>query len=245
MSVPRRKRESKLEALLAFDETFCHETAETQRRDYAGILGVDEVGRGSIIGPVVAAAALFPTDLSDAQKTALALLDDSKAAHLNHEKRLNLAETLKSCCYWGIGEASKEEVETLNVAQASLLASHRAILHLGKQFPDCELKTYLVVVDGKLKIPGLPLGQRPCVKADSQSAAVAAASVLAKAYRDAMIILLAKDYPGYDWETNAGYPTPAHKRAIDTLGLTPLHRQTYQAVRMVLEQQTQLFKQTT
>jgi ribonuclease HII len=227
---PLTKRSSRLSALLDFDRQRLQEINAQQAISFRGILGVDEVGRGSLIGPVVAGALIFPPDCSLADPI-LKDLDDSKAAHLNHPKRLKLADVLRQNCFWGIGEADREEVETLNIAQASLLASSRAIEHLKAQFPECSLETYAVIIDGRFRIPGLALYQFPQVKADALSAVVAGASVLAKAYRDAWVITLAQDYPGYGWESNAGYPTPGHKKALELLGLTPYHRRTYKTVK--------------
>lgn len=225
------KRISKLSTLLAFDAALLAEPRNTEEASLLGILGVDEVGRGSLIGPVTAAAAIFHRPLTLEEAELLVLLDDSKAAHLNHEKRIALSEHLKACCYWGLGEASKIEVEQRNVSQASLLAAHRAILHLASQFPQVNLQNYLVVLDGKQRLRDLVCPQRAIVKADSQSAAVAAASVIAKAHRDSWVKTLAMDYPEYGWLSNAGYPTPEHKQAMARYGITPYHRNTYKAVR--------------
>lgn len=234
LSDRRSKHALRLKTLLAFDRTLLKQAEKQYAQSFFGILGVDEVGRGSLIGPIVAAALVLPSKLSPGQKKALALLDDSKAPHFTHVRRLALADTLKEIGYWGIGEASLHEVETLNVAQASLLAGHRAIMQLQQQFPKCCLEHYLVVLDGRMTINGLTLCQWAQVKADKQSAAVAGASVIAKAHRDELVICLAQDYPGYQWETNAGYPTPSHQEALRTLGVTPLHRKTYKLVQQAM-----------
>lgn len=237
MNTRPRKRTSKLKQLLAFDSELLKKAEGELERPFLGVIGVDEVGRGSLVGPVVAAALMFPTLPDKTQANALADLDDSKAAHLNHPKRLALAESLKTFGYWGIGEASQQEIETLNIVQASLLASHRAIAHLASQFPMCSPEQHLLIVDGKMRIPNLPMVQLPTIKADAQSAAVAGASIIAKAYRDSMIMEFARAYPGYHWETNAGYPTPSHQQALHTLGVTPLHRKTYKIVQNAIVQQ--------
>lgn len=239
MNAPPRKRVSKLQELLAFDQHLLETINEERSHFLHGVIGADEVGRGSLVGPVVAAAFCFPGEIPTDAESVLADLDDSKASHFTHTKRLTLADHLKTIGFWGLGEASKEEVETLNVSKASLLASYRAIEQLGLQFSQCRLSHHLVVLDGRSKIPGLPYVQIPKVKADAQSAAVAAASVIAKAYRDEMMIHLAKQYPGYQWETNAGYPTPGHQAALVQLGITPLHRTTYKVIRELVETQQQ------
>lgn len=238
MSAPRTRRRSRLEALLAFDADLLAATGDTV---LAGVIGVDEVGRGSLVGPVVAAAVCFHRELTPEEAELLSDLDDSKASHLTHRKRVALSESLKSLCAWGIGEASQHEVETLNISRASLLASHRAVLALCGGFSQCALAASLVVLDGRMVIPGFDVRQQAVVKADSKSAAVAGASVIAKAYRDELMIALAQEYPGYDWEANVGYPTPGHQRALAELGVTPLHRRTYKAVREVMEGQRLLF----
>lgn len=237
MSGPRRNRIARLETLLAFDAQLQKGCLKQHGQAATWILGVDEVGRGSLIGPVVAAALVLPGDFCVRGNAQLADLDDSKAAHFTHAKRVHLAEYLKSACYWGIGEATRQEVETFNVSKASLLASHRAIQHLFAQFPHCLPQETLVVLDGKLTIPGLGLLQQAVVKGDQQSAAVAGASVIAKAHRDNWVIAMAAEYPGYGWEVNAGYPTPAHQKALAALGVTPLHRTTYKAVQQAMQAQ--------
>lgn len=232
-----RLRQSKLADLLAFDAALLTETPQ-----YSHIIGADEVGRGSIIGPVIAAAFTFTRELTAQEQTLLTDLDDSKASHLTHEKRVALAQTLKNVGAWGFGEATQREVETLNVSKASLLASHRAALALSNAFPQITPQRSLLVLDGKMRLPGYTYGQKAIIKADSKSASVAAASIIAKAYRDSLVQSWASEYPGYGWENNAGYPTPAHKAALETLGVTPLHRKTYASVRNVMKvQQACLF----
>ncbi len=240
MSTRRARRQSKLTELLAFDGQLLETGCGLFEKTLTAVLGVDEVGRGSLVGPVVAAAMVFPPELPEGAVELLADLDDSKAPHFNHARRLELAQRLQQYCFWGIGEASLIEIETLNISRASLLASHRAILDLARRFEACMLESHLVVIDGKMRIPELPYCQIPEIKADGRSAAVAGASVLAKAHRDSMLIALAEAYPQYDWASNAGYPTPAHQRALALHGVTPLHRKTYKIVRQFLEQQTVL-----
>lgn len=230
---PRKNNyQSKLTKLLLFDRKLLKAAQKTQELAFQGIIGVDEVGRGSLIGPVIAAACFFPDQsLSKAIKTELFLLDDSKASHLTHAKRLILSQTLKDHFAWGIGEATQEEVEVLNVAQASLLAAHRAVMHLVEQFSEVDPSHCLTCMDGRSALPHYPDPQQAVIKGDAQSAAIAAASIIAKAYRDELVIRLAEDYPYYEWERNAGYPTPSHQKAIALYGLTPLHRKTYKIAR--------------
>lgn len=204
-----------LDQLLTFD-------AECQQQFSSLIVGIDEVGRGSAIGPVVAAAVSLPESLTPDQKTELAFLNDSK--QLATTVREALSQAIQRHCLVGIGIADKEEVEQLNVHHASLLAAYRAYTSWLQQtnYP------HHILLDGRAVMPNLPRAkQLAVVKGDGKSAAIAAASVIAKQYRDSQIIALAKQYPGYGWETNIGYPTPAHQRAIQQLGLTQHHRKTY------------------
>lgn len=234
MNARLNKRLSRLKKLFAFDQTLLDSFNRTQKVSLKGVVGVDEVGRGSLIGPVVAAAVIF-NDISCKEFfNELLDLDDSKSSHLNHQKRVYLAAQLKKICKWSIGESSKLEVETLNVYQASLLASYRAINNLKNQFPECRLEEYLIIVDGKSTIPYISSSQTCEVKADSKSASVASASIMAKSYRDELVINLSRAYPGYEWDKNAGYPTPSHKKAIEVLGFTPLHRTTYKIRKTVV-----------
>jgi ribonuclease HII len=186
---------------------------------------------------VVAAALVFPSRLSPADKRLLADLDDSKAAHLNHAKRLAMASHLQTIGHWGIGEASLEDIERYNIFHASFLAGRRAIAAVAETLGtemQAELERYIVIVDGKHRISELTLIQYPHVKADGKSAAVAGASIIAKAYRDNLLMRYAEEYPGYGWEKNAGYGTPSHQEAMQTLGLTPLHRKSFKLVQQQL-----------
>jgi ribonuclease HII len=225
---------AKFSSLLAFDQIQIAQYNTSNLFQLTHVVGVDEVGRGSLIGPVVAGACCFYRPLTTAEEESLSNLDDSKATHLNHIKRLALAESLKSCTAWGLGLASLEEIETLNLSQASLLASYRAILALCEAFPAIHLDKGLVLLDGKSRIQSLSSPQKPIIKADAQSACVAAGSVLAKAYRDSWVESVTKQHPHYQWETNMGYPTPAHKKALLTYGISPLHRKTYAPVRQAM-----------
>lgn len=197
------------------------------------LVGLDEVGRGSLITGVVGGAACLPRTLNRRQKQVLRWLDDSKK--LSPGLRAELSAEIQACCWVGIGETTREEVDTLNVHQASLLAIHRALNHLVDQAQGAIAESAVFcLLDGRALMPGFPSGrQRAIVKGDGQSAAIAAASVVAKHYRDEQIRALAQVYPGYDWENNMGYPTPAHLQALQTLGVTPHHRRHYKSVRDV------------
>ncbi|MDX2228620.1 MAG: ribonuclease HII [Leptolyngbyaceae cyanobacterium bins.349] len=181
------------------------------------VAGVDEVGRGALFGPVVAAAVIIP-------ETALASLrasgvTDSK--QLSAPQRTALVQEIRQQAVdYRIGYASVREIDRLNILQASLLAMKRAIMRLEVQ-PD------LCLIDGNQRIPGLVLPQQTVVKGDQMSLAIAAASILAKVWRDELITRLAQHYPEYDLATNKGYGTAAHQRAIAAHGITPYHRKSF------------------
>lgn len=184
-------------------------------RDAPGIVaGVDEVGRGCLFGPVVAAAVILPDAvLAD---LALAGVTDSKQLSITQRQRLTIQiKALATDCR--IGYASVREIDRLNILQASLLAMKRAILRL-KVRPD------LCLIDGNQRIPGLEIPQQTLVKGDQASLAIAAASIIAKVWRDELICRLAIRYPQYDLVNNKGYGTPAHRQALQQFGASPYHR---------------------
>lgn len=194
------------------------------------LVGLDEVGRGSLIGSVVGGAVCLPKSLTREQKKLFSWLDDSKK--LSAPVREELAQAIQSFCLFGIGEADKHEVDELNIHYASLLAVYRALEALCAQAalqPGGD--DLFLLMDGRSVIPDYRQDrQRAIIKGDGCSAAIAAASVIAKQYRDSMIKSLAADHPGYGWEVNMGYPTPAHIQGIKTLGITPLHRKNFRKV---------------
>tara|TARA_B100001057_G_scaffold243296_1_gene243641 strand:+ start:3267 stop:3827 length:561 start_codon:yes stop_codon:yes gene_type:complete len=177
--------------------------------------GVDEVGRGSLIGPVYAAAVIL--DISINKK----LLKDSKS--LKKNQRETLSKYIKKNSIWAIGKASVKEIEKINILQASLLAMKRAIKKLKK-------KPSLVLIDGnKLpKIKGYNL--RSIIKGDEKIPSISAASIIAKVSRDKMITNLSKKFKGYDWEKNYGYGTKKHLKAIKILGITRQHRKNFSPI---------------
>ncbi|MDB6181187.1 ribonuclease HII [Paracoccus fistulariae] len=183
------------------------------------IAGVDEVGRGPLAGPVMAAAVIL--DLSRLPEG----LNDSKK--LTAKRREALADWAQEHCDWAVGSCSVEEIDQLNIYHAAHLAMCRAVQGL-RQVPDH------VLIDGN-KIPrDLTLSAEAVVKGDARSLSIAAASILAKVLRDRIMVDLAQHYPGYGWEVNAGYPTPAHKKALLELGVTPYHRRSFKPVHNIL-----------
>lgn len=183
------------------------------------VAGVDEVGRGPLCGPVTAAAVILdPDNIPDG-------LNDSKK--LTAKKREALAAWLMENCDWSVAHVSVEDIDRLNIYHASHLAMCRAVAGL-KQRP-CH-----VLVDGNKLPKDLDLPAEAIVKGDARSVTIAAASILAKVLRDRIMEDLAQQYPGYGWEVNAGYPTPAHKKALIELGVTPCHRRSFKPVHNIL-----------
>lgn len=179
--------------------------------------GVDEVGRGCLAGPVVAAAVILPKDYKNE------LLMDSKK--LNKKNREKLKKTIKEdAISWAIAEASHTEIDEINILNASFLAMHRAIEKL-------EPEPELLLIDGNRFNPYKFIAYQCIVKGDNKFLSIAAASVLAKTYRDDLMTDLAKEYPAYDWENNVGYPTKKHRAAIEQLGATPWHRMSFKLIK--------------
>ena len=183
------------------------------------IAGADEAGRGPLAGPVVAAAVVL--DLASVPEG----LNDSKV--LTAKKRSALLEMILTCADVGVGLASVAEIDEFNILRASHLAMNRAIAELDVA-PDH------VLIDGNLVPRDLTLSATAVVKGDSLSLSIAAASIVAKTRRDAIMWDLAQQYPGYGWERNQGYPTKCHKEALRNLGVTPHHRRSFKPVHNML-----------
>ncbi len=185
------------------------------------VAGVDEVGRGALFGPVVAAAVILPVGVLP--QLALAGVKDSK--QLSPRRRLKLAQEIQRLALdWRIGYATTQEIDQINILQASLLAMKRAILKLKVQ-PD------ICLVDGNQSLPNLPLTQQTMVKGDERSLEIAAASIVAKVWRDELVIRLAAKYPNYDLATNKGYGTQRHRLALQQYGPSRLHRMSFNPCR--------------
>jgi ribonuclease HII len=184
------------------------------------IAGVDEVGRGPLAGPVVAAAVILPNIFN------LQGLTDSKKVSATARERLN--EEIRAVAVdYCIAEASVAEIDELNILQASLLAMRRAVVGLQK-IPEHAL------VDGN-KLPKLPCAATAVIGGDLTEPSISAASIIAKIYRDGLMNAYAKQYPGYGLEKHKGYPTRQHLDALLTLGITPIHRRTFGPVRRLLD----------
>ena len=181
--------------------------------------GCDEAGRGCLAGPVVAAAVILPADFYHP------LLNDSK--QLSKKERESLRPIIeKEALAWAVAECSPEEIDKINILQASILAMHRAVDQL-------KIKPQLLLIDGNRFKP-YPFVEHLCVvKGDSKYAPIAAASILAKTYRDELMEKLALEFPDYGWQQNAGYPTKAHRAAIKTLGACSWHRKSFRLLKEI------------
>jgi ribonuclease HII len=189
------------------------------------VIGADEVGRGCLAGPVVAAAAVLP-DIKSRTKLAgrLAELNDSKK--LSPEQRDKLSLVIRQHAHFAIASASVEEIDQLNILQASLLAKKRAVLDLLSKISSTAERT-IILVDGNKKIPELNYHQVTVIQGDGLSASIAAASVIAKVFRDQWMNELAQAHPQYHWHKNKGYGSATHRRAIVEQGLSVWHRQAF------------------
>jgi ribonuclease HII len=186
------------------------------------VCGVDEVGRGPLAGPVVAAAVILdPADVPEG-------LNDSKK--LSPKRRAQLYEDIHArAVAVSIAEASVAEIDEINILQASLLAMRRAVAGL-KPAPAGAL------VDGN-RDPGLEMLTRTLVKGDSRSLSIAAASIVAKVFRDTLMKKLGEEHPDYGWAQNAGYGVRAHMAALKLVGVTPYHRRTFAPIRQILNEE--------
>jgi len=188
------------------------------------VAGIDEAGRGPLAGPVVAAAAILdPDNLPDGLAE---VIDDSK--RLTPERRVAVFALLRPVARIGIGAASVEEIDRINILQATFLAMARAVAALGV-VPD------LALVDGD-RLPPLPCKAQPVIGGDALCLSIAAASIAAKVTRDRLMARLALRYPGFGWETNVGYGTDQHVSALRQLGVTRHHRRTFAPVANLLTQ---------
>ncbi|MBY0135725.1 ribonuclease HII [Paracoccus yeei] len=183
------------------------------------VAGVDEVGRGPLAGPVTAAAVILDIRcIPDG-------LDDSKK--LTPSRRALLAEAIMARCDWAVAHASVEEIDRLNILRASHLAMCRALAGLRR-------RPCVALIDGNMLPRDLDLPGQAVVGGDARCLSIAAASIIAKVFRDRIMVDLAQQHPGYGWDVNAGYPTPAHRQALLDLGITPYHRRSFAPVHNIL-----------
>lgn len=181
--------------------------------DYAIEAGCDEAGRGCLAGSVFAAAVIFPADYHNAD------LNDSK--QLSARRRYALREIIeRDATAWAVGIVTPEEIDRINILNASILAMHRALDKLA-------VRPQAVIVDGNRFKPYGTLPYTTIVKGDGKYLSIAAASILAKTFRDDYMDELDEKYPQYDWKSNKGYPTRKHREAISRYGTTPYHRMSF------------------
>lgn len=175
--------------------------------------GCDEAGRGCLAGDVYAAAVILPIDFKNN------LLNDSK--QLNETQRYQLREIIeREAIAWGVGIVTAEEIDKINILRASILAMHRAVDAL-------KVRPEHLLIDGNKFTPYPGITHNTVVKGDATFMSIAAASILAKTYRDDYMLRIAQEYPMYDWQSNKGYPTAKHRAAIREYGTTPYHRMTF------------------
>jgi ribonuclease HII len=192
---------------------------------FRAVAGVDEVGRGPLAGPVVAAAVVLdPDNIPDG-------LNDSK--QVTAKRRDALFDQLMAVADVCIAEATVAEIDEHNILRASHIAMMWAIAGLSAPAD-------FVLIDGNQTPRGLITPSQTIVKGDTRSQSIAAASIVAKVWRDRLMVDLAQQHPGYGWDTNAGYPTAVHKKALLTLGVTPHHRRSFKPVHNILYQEKKL-----
>lgn len=183
--------------------------------------GCDEAGRGCLAGAVYAAAVILPPDFHNED------LNDSK--QLSEKKRYALRPVIeKEAVAWAVGVVTPEEIDKINILKASFLAMHRAIEQL-------KVKPEHLLIDGNRFTPYEGIPHTTVVKGDGKYLSIAAASILAKTYRDDYMNRLAEEFPQYSWKENKGYPTKAHREAIRQYGITPYHRKSFQLLPQQLE----------
>lgn len=175
--------------------------------------GCDEAGRGCLAGSVYAAAVILPDGYDNPS------LNDSKQLSAAKRKRLR-DEIVRDAVAWAIGVVTPEEIDHINILRASILAMHRALDQL-------QVRPEAIIVDGNRFLPYCDLPYTTIVKGDGKYQAIAAASILAKTYRDEYMERLAQEYPQYGWLSNKGYPTAQHREAIRQYGVTPYHRKSF------------------
>ena len=185
--------------------------------------GCDEAGRGPLAGPVVASAVILPEDYVNP------FLNDSKKLTKKVLERLEI-EIKRDALAWEVVEVNHTEIDEINILNASFIAMHRAVDKL-------KIKPELLLIDGNRFKPYTGISHECIIKGDGKYMSIAAASILAKTHRDRLMTKAALQYPGYGWETNAGYPTKKHRDAIRLLGVTPLHRKSFR----LLPEQSELF----
>ena len=189
------------------------------------LLGCDEVGRGPLAGPATVACVAFPIDI-DWHDPFYALLDDSKK--LTEKKRRAIVPEIElRAAAFSVIDITPREIDERNILQACLWGMKRASLAVISALNSPENKDFHILVDGNKTIPNFDYSQTAFIKGDARSLSIAAASILAKVHRDDLMVAYDRQYPGYGFAKNVGYPTAAHRAALAELGPTPIHRQSF------------------
>lgn len=189
------------------------------------LLGCDEVGRGPLAGPATVACVTFPIDI-DWHDPFYALLDDSKK--LTEKKRRAIVPEIElRAAAFSVIDITPREIDERNILQACLWGMKRASLAVISALNSPEAKDFHILVDGNKTIPNFDYSQTAFIKGDARSLSIAAASILAKVHRDDLMVAYDRQYPGYGFAKNVGYPTAAHRAALAELGPTPIHRQSF------------------
>ena len=209
---------AKVKSILTYDDELLLRERKLLQEGFAFIAGVDEAGRGPLAGPVVAAAVILPRDGE------LPGVFDSK--QLTDARRRVLRDEILEVAQVGVGVADVQEIDSLNILKATHLAMHRAVAELEK--------VDFVLVDG-LPVAGFPCPAENMIKGDARSASIAAASIVAKVYRDEIMEELDGIYPGYGFASHKGYGTAVHLQALRQLGVTPVHRRSFGPVRDLID----------
>jgi ribonuclease HII len=187
--------------------------------------GCDEAGRGCLAGPVVAAAVILPKRYRHKK------LNDSKQL-TKEEREVLRVDILRDALEWAVAEVDHQEIDKINILNASFKAMHLALDKL-------QTRPQLLLIDGNRFKPYSDVRYECIIKGDGRYLSIAAASILAKTYRDDLMVKLADQFPGYSWETNVGYPTEAHRDGIRQIGISPFHRKSF----TLLPQQLELFEE--
>ncbi len=225
--VSQRKKdtEGKLESLrklLSFDRKHRFKGRSTRPQCY--LIGTDEVGRGCLAGPVVAAAVMLP-DIDDSSELAESLCELNDSKKLTASQRERLASIIHEIAICAIEQASVGEIDEINILQASLLAMRRAMHKVKALIPD--MLPTLILIDGNKAMKDVEHLQTPVIQGDSSSASIAAASIIAKVYRDKLMADLGSQHPEYNWQQNKGYGSKTHRDALKLLGMTCHHRRLF------------------
>ena len=196
------------------------------KQDFAYIIGCDEVGRGCLAGPVVAAAVLLKPHIWTLKRRPAQLSQVKDSKILSSELRTKLSCAIKENCFWSIGVVDEKKIDSINIHHASLLAMRKAVDGLLKNV-SCESEKVFISIDGKFRIPSIPYKQEAVIDGDVKIFSIAAASIIAKVYRDALMTDFDSVHPGYDFSSHKGYATFHHRKMVSKLGISPIHRKSF------------------